>query len=221
MNKIQQLIAQGKTKEALEALPSNNEVIQLQGRLSALLRQEMLGTIDSSNARLERNNINQAVLSLAGVDVDAAQVKTTQMDNKSKLLSLSKELARIDPDNAQKAKELYKDLAGYYEEKALDDLYDVSGRLLKALNEDIESFLGSLHENNLDDKEDFATAIKMKLEATIPSWKEIESAYKLALGRGMKDSYIEDCIKAKVEDRRTKVNCADRITNWVSNYLKS
>lgn len=220
MNKIQQLIAQGRTKEALEALPSTNEVIQLQGRLSALLRQEMLGLIDSSNARLERNSINQSVLSLSGID-SSTQVKPSQMDNKSKLLSLSKELARIDPDNAQKAKELYKDLAGYYEEKALDDLYDVSGRLLKALNDDIESFLGSLHENNLDDKEDFATAIKMKLEATIPSWKEIESAYKLALGRGMKDSYIEDCIKAKVEDRRTKVNCADRITNWVSNYLKS
>lgn len=220
MNKIQQLIAQGRTKEALEALPSTNEVIQLQGRLSVLLRQEMLGLIDSSNARLERNSINQSILSLVRVDVDT-QVRPSQMDNKSKLLSLSKELARIDPDNAQKAKELYKDLAGYYEEKALDDLYDVSGRLLKALNEDIESFLGSLHENNLDDKEDFATAIKMKLEATIPSWKEVESAYKLALGRGMKDSYIEDCIKAKVEDRRTKVNCADRITNWVSNYLKS
>lgn len=220
MNKIQQLIAQGRTKEALEALPSSNEVIQLKGRLSALLRQEMIGLIDSSSARLERNSINQAVLSLAEVDGSTTQSKPVQIDNKSKLLSLSKELARIDPTNAQRAKELYKELASYHEEKALNDLYDVSGRLLKALNEDIEFFLSSLHETNLDNKEDFATAIKMKLKATIPSWKEIESAYKLALGRGMKDTYIEDCIKAKVEDRRTKITCTDRITNWVKSYLQ-
>ena len=221
MNKIQQLISQGKLKEALEALPFTDESLLLQSRLNRLESQERVGSISSSDAGLERAKIISSSLSLVGINSDSVPTKTTQVDSKSKLLSLSKELARIDPVNAQKARELYKELTSYNEEKNLDDLYDVSGRMLKALNQDIDDFLKSLNENNLDDKEDFATAIKMKLEATIPSWKEIESAYKLALGRGMKDSYIEDCIKNKVEDRRTKVNCADRITTWVANYLRS
>ena len=71
MKKIQQLIAQGKLKEAIAALPSTNEVIHVQARLNELTRKEMLGTIDYSSAGIERSKILSAILSLADIDADS------------------------------------------------------------------------------------------------------------------------------------------------------
>ena len=62
MNKIQQLIAQGNLKEALEALPYSNDVILLTSRLNGLERQERLGTISNESAGIERSRIVKGIL---------------------------------------------------------------------------------------------------------------------------------------------------------------
>ncbi|MCC6724285.1 MAG: CHAT domain-containing protein [Saprospiraceae bacterium] len=72
MNPIQELIAQGRLKEALDALsdsvPSHlkNDVVVLQSKLATLKRNEMLGLLSNSDATLERNKITAGALELVG-----------------------------------------------------------------------------------------------------------------------------------------------------------
>lgn len=73
MNPIQELVAQGRLKEALQELstkaPANlkNDVATLQSRLYVLERKEMLGTIRHDDAGIERSSITEATLNLSGL----------------------------------------------------------------------------------------------------------------------------------------------------------
>ena len=93
-------------------------------------------------------------------------------------------------------------------------------RAERGLNAQYMELMESLKETKLDNKEDFAQAIALKLGEDIPSWKDIESAYRLCVGRGMNNHRIEAAIKAKPTDIQSKIECADVIENWVANYLK-
>jgi GTPase SAR1 family protein len=70
MNPIQELVRQGRLKEALNELftktPTNlkNDVATLQSKLAVLERKEMLGTIRHDDAGIERSNIVEAALHL-------------------------------------------------------------------------------------------------------------------------------------------------------------
>ena len=228
MNKIQQLISQGKLKEALEALPFNNESILLTSRLSGLERQEREGVISNSDAGLERSRIVAAILSLAGIDSDSVPVqKTDKMYTRDSIIKIMYDYRRYKslPDTKEgkyysTAEALLKSIENHQAKKRVEPTYDVSGRMERALNTKYNELMESLRETKLDDKEDFAAAIKMKLGEDIPGWKDIESAYKLCIGRGMNNSRVEAAIKAKPSDIQSKIECADVIENWVANYLK-
>lgn len=227
MNKIQQLISQGKLKEALEALPFNNESVLLTSRLSGLERQERQGVISNSDAGIERSRILSAILSLAGIDAESVSVKSTQMSSKDSLTKIMSDYRRYRslPDTKEgkyysDAEALLKSIEDHQAKKRVEPTYDVTGRMERALNTQYKELMESLRETKLDDKEDFAQAIKMKLGEDIPAWKDIESAYKLCVGRGMNSSRVEAAIKAKPSDIQSKIECADVIENWVANYLK-
>ena len=228
MNKIQQLIAQGKIKEALEALPFNNESILLTSRLSGLERQEREGVISNSDAGLERSRIVAAILSLAGIDSDSVPVqKTDKMYTRDSIIKIMYDYRRYKslPDTKEgkyysDAESLLKLIETHEAKKRVEPTYDVSGRTERFLNTQYKELMESLKETKLDDKEDFAQAIKMKLGDDIPGWKDIESAYKLCVGRGMNNSRVELAIKAKPSDIQSKIECADVIENWVANYLR-
>lgn len=227
MNKIQQLISQGKLKEALEALPFNNDVILLTSRLNGLERQERQGVISNSDAGTERSRILSAILSLAGIDSDSVPVKSTQMSSKDSLTKIMSDYRRYRslPDTKEgkyysDAESLLKLIETHEAKKRVEPTYDVSGRTERYLNTQYQELMESLKETKLDDKEDFAQAIKMKLGDDIPGWKDIESAYKLCVGRGMNNSRVEAAIKAKPSDIQSKIECADVIENWVASYLK-
>jgi hypothetical protein len=74
LDKIQQHIAEGNTRKAIDALldkpdlepTQQTQVLMLSGRLSQLDRQVNMGIIEHSNASIERARINNAVLSLLG-----------------------------------------------------------------------------------------------------------------------------------------------------------
>lgn len=71
---IQQLIAQGRLSEALQALPSvlaahqHSEALQFQSQLSTLEREERLGFLSHSDAAPRRSKITYAVLELLKED---------------------------------------------------------------------------------------------------------------------------------------------------------
>ena len=232
MNKIQQLITQGKLKEALENIPydpyTTNDVILLTSRLNGLERQERLGTIDNSSAGVERSRIVAAILSLAGIDSNSVSPqKSNQMSSKDSLTKIMSDYRRYKslPDTKEgkyysDAESLLKLIETHEAKKRVEPTYDVSGRTERYLNTQYQALIESLKETKLDDKEDFAQAIKMKLGDDIPGWKDIESAYKLCVGRGMNNNRVEAAIKAKPSDIQSKIECADEIENWVANYLK-
>ncbi len=225
MNKIQQLISQGRLKEALKSLPSTDEVILLQSRLNGLEHQERMGTISNSDAKLERSRIASASLSLAGIDSELVPVQQS-MSSKDSLTKIMSDYRRyrslLDTKEGKyysTAESLLKSIEEHQAKKKVEPTYDVSGRMERALNTQYQELMDSLKETKLDDKEDFAQAIKMKLGDDIPAWKDIESAYKLCVGRGMSNSRVEAAIKAKPSDIQSKIECADVIENWVANYL--
>lgn len=227
MNKIQQLIAQGRLKEALGELPFTNEVLMLQSRLNRLESQERIGNIDNKDAGIERAKIVKSTLDLAGIDSDSLPVKQNSMSNKDSLTKIMSDYRRYKslPNTKEgkyysAAEELLKSIEDHEAKKKVEPTYDISGRMERALNIQYQELMGSLKETNLDNKEDFATAIRMKLGEDIPAWKDIESAYKLCVGRGMSNSRVEAAIKAKPSDIQSKVECADVIENWVANYLR-
>ncbi len=227
MNKVHELVVQGKLKEALDALPFTNDVILLQSKLTGLERQERLGVIDNKDAGIERSKITTGILSLAGIDSTQAPVKQQSMSSKDSLTKIMSDYRRYKslPDTKEGkyytlAEELLKAIDNHISKKRVEPTYDVSGRMERALNTQYQQLMESLKETKLDDKEDFAQAIKLKLGDDIPQWKDIESAYKLCVGRGMNSSRVELAIKAKPSDIQSKIECADVIENWVSNYLR-
>lgn len=228
MNKVQQLIARGRLKEALGELPFTNEVLLLQSRLNRLESQERVGTIDNEDAGIERAKIVKSALDLAGIDSDSLPVKQNSMSNKDSLTKVMSNYRRYKslPNTKEgryysDAKKLLKSIEDYESKKKVEPTYDISGRMERVLNTQYQELIESLKETKLDNKEDFATAIRMKLGDDIPQWKDIELAYKLCVGRGMNSRRVEAAIKAKPSDIQSKIECADIIENWVANYLKS
>lgn len=77
MNSVQQLIGQGRLEKALEVLlkevPTHfkNDVLQLQGRLNTLKRQEIMNIINGDEARVERSKITVAALELCNQATEA------------------------------------------------------------------------------------------------------------------------------------------------------
>ena len=118
------------------------------------------------------------------------------------------------------AESLLSEIEKHNAKKRVEPTYDVTGRAERGLNAQYMELMESLKETKLDNKEDFAQAIALKLGEDIPSWKDIESAYRLCVGRGMNNHRIEAAIKAKPTDIQSKIECADVIENWVANYLK-
>lgn len=72
-NEIRQLIAKGKTEQALERLAQlaaqdnslSQEVLALQSRFNRLSREQRMGVLSPQDANIERNRIEQAILGLA------------------------------------------------------------------------------------------------------------------------------------------------------------
>ncbi|MEM6964120.1 MAG: TIR domain-containing protein [Bacteroidota bacterium] len=86
MEKIKELVAQARVKEAVEMLLAQapprfrNDIILLQTRLNKLKRDEMMGIIGHANANLERNKITVAVLGMIN-DVETELIKRKQNSN--------------------------------------------------------------------------------------------------------------------------------------------
>jgi len=90
---VHKFIARAELKQALNKVVGNqNVVIQLSGRLSRLERGVMLGTIDSRDEKLERNDIVQAILSLCEETQEEysttyQQIEEPKIMNKYQILS--------------------------------------------------------------------------------------------------------------------------------------
>lgn len=224
---IQDLIAQNRLEEAFNALPDTQDKILLLSRYNTLCRNNNSGILTSSEYGVERSRIVVALLHLVGNNETFSNTNRSQMSSKDSLIKIMSDYRRFKTIQDSKeyayyntAKVLLNEIEKHESKKRVEPTYDVSGRMERGLNAQYLELMESLKETKLDNKEDFATAIKLKLGEDIPAWKDIESAYKLCVGRGMNNPRIEAAIKAKPSDIQSKVECADLIERWVANYLK-
>lgn len=98
---VQQLVAKSRLKEALDKVSNignQDTVILLKGRLARLERSVMLGTIDSRDENLERNNIVQAILSLCNENQEE-DYSTTYQQPKIEQMNKYQNLSKSDVAN--------------------------------------------------------------------------------------------------------------------------
>lgn len=228
-------IAQARLDEAFDLLGKQlsgreaNDLILLKARYNRFKREKIQGILYPQEEKVESATIVNSLLSLAD-KVDSTSSSTSnqsQMSTKDSLIKIMSDYRRfrtlIDTKEYSyyhAAQELLKNIEAHVARKQVEPTYDVSGRMERALNSDYLELMERLKETKLDNKEDFAQAIKLKLGDDIPSWKDIDSAYKLCVGRGMNNTRVAAAIAAKPTDMHSKIECADIIENWVANYLK-
>jgi len=225
---IKDLIAANRLEEAFNALPNTQDKILLLSRYNTLQRNNNVGILTSSEYGVERSRIVMSLLHLAGdSSTSSSTTNQSQMSSKDSLIKIMSDYRRYktlqdtkEYDYYHAAEDLLSDIEKHVAKKRVEPTYDVSGRAERELNRQYQELMETLKETKLDNKEDFATAIKLKLGEDIPQWKDIDSAYKLCVGRGMNNSRIEAAIKAKPSDMQSKIECADIIERWVANYLK-
>lgn len=230
-------IAQARLDEAFALLNTQlssrdkQDLILLKARYSQFKREKMQGILYPQDERVQNAAIVNSLLSLADkVDSNTTPPSTTnssQMSSKDSLIKIMSDYRRYKTLQDTKehgyyhsAETLLSDIEKHVAKKRVEPTYDVSGRAERELNRQYQELMETLKETKLDKKEDFATAIKLKLGEDIPSWKDIDSAYKLCVGRGMNNSRVATAISAKPTDMQSKIECADIIENWVANYLK-
>ena len=228
-------IAQARLDEAFDLLTKQlsgedaRTLIILKARYTQFKREKMQGILYPQEERVQNAAIVDSLLSLADkVDsTSSSQSNQSQMSSKDSLIKIMSDYRRYKTLQDTKeygyyhsAETLLSDIEKHVAKKQVEPTYDVTGRAERALNTQYLELMESLKETKLDNKEDFAQAIALKLGEDIPSWKDIESAYKLCVGRGMNNSRVATAIAAKPTDMQSKIECADIIENWVANYLR-
>lgn len=228
-------IAQARLDEAFDLLSARlsgsdkQDLLLLKSRHVQLKKDKSNGIIGWEEEGIQRSRIVHSLLSLADkVDsTSSSPSNQAQMSSKDSLIKIMSDYRRYKTLQDTKehgyyhsAETLLSDIEKHVAKKRVEPTYDVSGRAERELNRQYLELMESLRETKLDNKEDFTQAIKLKLGEDIPSWKDIDSAYKLCVGRGMNNVRIEAAIKAKPSDMQSKIECADIIERWVANYLK-
>jgi len=228
-------IEQARLDEAFDLLSKQlsgeeaRTLILLKARYNRFKREKMQGILYPQEEKVESATIVNSLLSLADkVDsTSSSPSNQAQMSSKDSLIKIMSDYRRYKTLQDTKehgyyhsAETLLSDIEKHVAKKRVEPTYDVSGRAERELNRQYQELMETLKETKLDNKEDFATAIKLKLGEDIPSWKDIDSAYKLCVGRGMNNSRVATAISAKPTDMQSKIECADIIENWVANYLK-
>ncbi len=223
-------------------IPEDNTLIAIQGEVSNLKRQEMLGLMSFDQITLSKNQMRERLLNFIDQNADDmgnklvikgngnfviqgtdSEIQKEQVMFKNQVtldnLFSNPVFKRTDEVNYNKVVELRNQIRNYEDQKKQDSLYDVSERVKSMIQVAIDSFLDSYTEKILDTKEDFAADINKALGQSIPSWKTIEQYYNLCVGRGMNNTSLEKAIKAAPKDDVSKVSAAETIISWVKNYL--
>ena len=135
---------------------------------------------------------------------------------KTELKTVVIKTKRRNPKLAEKAKELLKKLMVYDLEKEMTKNYDLSGKILDNLNQEILSCIQKYKLSKIDSLEDIEKKINDLLYEIIPSYENLHKAYNLAKGRGMDSNFVNQALIAMPDDDETKVSIAEKIEEYVS-----
>lgn len=214
----------GNVKAAIECLAEidQNAAIGLSSRFNNLSRNKSLGIISYEDASIEQNKIVAALLSFAGGShsTNLQQYNHPQQNDQSGLLQIIADNKRRRPDIAQRAQNILNDFRAYSDTKAQNPSYDISGRRLAQIKQAEKDLQSELNESKLDSLENIVNRINGLLFETIPPYLNLSEAYKLASGRGMRDTWIEQQLQLMPDDTEVRITIAERIETFAANISK-
>lgn len=223
-DKIILLIQRDDLKGAAALLQGHDSVHQ-SGRIYQLERDVRMGVITHEQATRTRNQIRHAILNSADISeqdlsnaitpVRVAQPRTEAPEVVLKTIILQNKRRR--EDIANQARDILSRLQAYQNEKDLSAAFDPSGRRYKAIMEDFNSLSDMLNEAKGDDIEAIVGRIKSLISETIPTYDQLDEAYRLASGRGMKSEYIDRTLNNRPSDNDARISIAELIEEFIEN----
>ncbi len=226
MSNIQNLIATGRTSEAIQMLidsrdnETSNQGTLLMGRLTRAKREQMLGTVSSADHILDMNRINQAVLSFCGSNSTHRssaphQSPAPQRDiNEARLLEIITANKRRRPQIAEEAQSILNECRAWNDEKTKTASFDPVNRRLKAIQVKADALINSLAEEMEASLESIIERIAKLLEKPVPEYSELKEAFVLACGRGLKSSWIEQQLDLQPNDDEVRISIAEKIEEF-------
>ena len=91
---------------------------------------------------------------------------------------------------------------------------------MKQIKQAEKDLQNELDEEKLDSLENIVNRINGLLLETIPPYQNLSEAYKLASGRGMRDTWIEQQLSLMPDDIEVKITIAERIETFAANIPK-
>jgi len=227
-NQIKQLIRTNKIEKALELLVQYKKTdrydhtsILLLSRWNRLQKKVRQGIISHSEESMEHNKIvvalQQYVRDLPEESKNPSEtinMDTSSEQDTSSLHRIIRENKRRRPEIAEEARGLVARFRKWQDKKNESPSFDPAGRRLAAIQADEQEFIGRLQEAKKDSLEDVISKVDELLKDPVPNYDDLEKAYNLARGRGMKDRWIEDQLGSQVDDEETKISIAERIEEY-------
>jgi len=217
MNQIQKLVSQGNLSDAIDLIEGNSGIM-LASRFNELERKNRMGVISEAEYRVQRNKIVESILAQSG-DSDYYSLPQPTMQHThipSNLQTIISENRRRRPEIAEQAQSILNDYRAYSDSKSVNPAFDPAGRRYKAIQEAEAALIESLKNERDNSLEQTVSRIQEYLIEAVPSYDNLNEAYKLAAGRGMQDQWIEDQLQARPEDRETKIDIAEKIEMFIS-----
>lgn len=224
---VQNLISQGKTKQAIQQIINSgnediyNSAIMLMGRWNRLQSNITLGTLSNQETTLETNKINFAVLSLLGIDPSENQSQSNKMTTDStedKLKKVAADYKRRNEKVSKDALDFITQLRQYNDDKILNPSYDVTGRRLRFLNQEINQFFEKLSEIKEDSIEEFVSQVNELLSASVPNYDSLGKAYNLCVGRGFSNEKVHTMLKVQSNDNEPRIYIAEQLELFLSTF---
>ncbi len=223
---IQNLVGSNKIEDAIKALYqvpgiNSNDVVLLQSRWTNLSREQRLGMLSYSEHSQQTARIVAAILSYAGCDTNAtptnrpAQPTQTPQGWEPQLLQIIRDNDRKNTDNVKRATTLLEAFRSYYDLKRTRSFFDRSGEKLQEIQDKFEAFKKTLNKSENESVEKFIDRVADHIAAAIPDWPSIAEAYRLCLGRGFIDSFIDRNLTATPNDDDAKLKAVQAIETFL------
>lgn len=205
--------------EAINLLPEECSIL-LGARLNSLHKRERMGVISQDQASRTRSQIAYSIL--AEIECEDSnhefpQDVTIKNNLEGSLKTIIIENKRRRPGLADEARDLLSELQSHNNEKSLSSSYDTSGRRFVSIETRIDQLTIKLSEAKGDAVEDIVSRIASLLSDNIPSYDNLNEAYKLAVGRGMRSEYVDKTLNTKPNDSNAQITVAEKIESFIGN----
>ena len=155
-----------------------------------------------SSAKMLINSVEGGSIPEQGV-ADSLDIETA-------LMAVIKNYKSKYADNVNGSKALLQEYREYKTAKATNDAFDVSNRVLGAIQKKVAVFLAEVESKRLDTLEKDAKKVEELLDG-MPEYADLDAAYVIAQGYGYTDDYCDRNLHNSPNDISVKAKIAEKI----------